>query len=154
GQRPARRPVFLKPHGVAHARFEILPDLPPELRVGVFALAGSLRAWVRFASDTQPMNPDLKTTTGIGIKLFGIPGPKLLGDGDTQDFLLQNFDVFFVDTAKDMCEFTEAGVIQGNYEPYLRTHPDTDRILKEMAKVVDSVLTTPYWSGLPYSFGP
>ena len=154
GQRPARRPVFLKPHGIAHGRFEILPDLPPELRVGVFALTGSLRAWVRFASDTTPMTPDLKTTCGIGIKLFGIPGPKLLGDGDTQDFLLQNFDVFFVDTAKDMCEFTEAGVIGGNYDPYLHSHPVTDRILKEMAKVVDSVLTTSYWSGLPYSFGP
>ncbi len=153
GQRPAKRPVFLKPHGIVHGRFEILPDLAQELRVGVFASQGSLRAWVRFASDTLPTNPDLKTTCGIGLKLFGVPGPKLLGDGDTQDFLLQNFDVFFVDTARDMCEFTEAGVVGGNYEPYLRTHPVTARLLKEMEKVVASVLTTSYWSGLPYSFG-
>jgi hypothetical protein len=154
GQSPAKRPVFLKPHGVAHGRFEILPNLPEDLKVGVFALNGSLPAWVRFSSDTVPTNPDLKTTCGIGIKLFGVPGKKLLGDGDTQDFVLQNFDVFFVNTAVDMCEFTEAGVINGDYDAYLRTHPVTAKILKEMAKVVQSVLTISYWSGLPYSFGP
>ncbi len=152
GQSPARRPVFLKPHGVAHGHFEVRPDLPEDLRVGVFA-RHRFRAWVRFSSDTLPTNPDLKTTCGIGIKLFDVPGEKLLGGGDTQDFLLQNFDVFFVDTAVDMCEFTKAGVVGGNYEPYLHAHPVTNRILKEMQKVEDSVLTATYWSGLPYAFG-
>lgn len=152
GQWPARRPVFLKPHGVVHGRFEVVPDLPNELKVGVFGL-GALPAWVRFSSDTVPTQPDLKTTCGIGIKLFGVPGKKLLGDGATQDFLLQNHDVFFVDTATDMCEFTKAGVVDGSYDPYLETHHETDRILKEMKKVEDSVLTCTYWSGLPYAFG-
>ena len=152
GQSPARRPVFLKPHGVAHGWFESRPDLPEELRVGVFGL-GRLPAWVRFSSDTLPSQPDLKTTCGIGVKLFGVPGDKLLGDGDTQDFLLQNFDVFFVDTAKDMCEFTKAGVVNGDYKPYLDAHPVTARLVREMAKVEDSVLSATYWSGLPYAFG-
>ncbi|HLK65612.1 MAG TPA: LodA/GoxA family CTQ-dependent oxidase [Bryobacteraceae bacterium] len=152
GQDPARRPVFLKPHGIAHGYFEMVPDLPADLKVGVFAQR-QLAVWVRFSSDTVPTTPDLKTTCGIGIKLFGVPGLKLDGGGDTQDFVLQNSDVFFVDTAVDMCEFTRAGVVDGNYEPYLRTHPVTDRILKEMQKVESSVLTTTYWSGLPYSFG-
>lgn len=153
GQWPAKRPVFLKPHGIAHARFKILPDLPESLRVGLFAIGGSLSAWVRFSSDTLPIKPDLKTTCGIGIKVFGVPGPKLLGEGDTQDFLLQNSEVFFVDTAKDFCEFTQAGVVHGSYDPYLDAHPETKRVLDEMTKVVDSVLTTSYWSGLPYAFG-
>ncbi len=152
GQDPARRPVFLKPHGVAHGWFEIVRDLPEPLRVGVFAMH-RLPAWVRFSSDTVPTMPDLKTTCGIGIKVFDVPGTKLEGGGDTQDFVLQNSDVFFVDTAVDMCEFTKAGVVDGDYEPYLKTHPVTDRILKEMQKVESSVLTTTYWSGLPYAFG-
>lgn len=152
GQSPAMRPVFLKLHGVASGHFEMRTDLPEELRVGVFALK-RLTAWVRFSSDTLPTNADLKTTCGIGIKLFDVPGQKLLGDGDTQDFILQNHDVFFVDTAKDMCEFTKAGVVDGSYTPYLRTHPETDKILKAMQKVELSVLTTTYWSVLPYAFG-
>lgn len=154
GQTPARRPVFLKPHGVACARFEIRPDLPKDLRVGVFASKEKeLPAWVRFSSDTIPTNPDLKTTCGVGIKLFNVPGQKLLGDGNTQDFILQNHDVFFVDTAEDMCEFTKAGVVQGDYDPYLDSHPVTKKILAEMEKIELSVLTATYWSVLPYAFG-
>ena len=35
GQNPAQRPVFPKPHGVAHGRFEVLRDLPGNLKIGV-----------------------------------------------------------------------------------------------------------------------
>jgi L-Lysine epsilon oxidase N-terminal/L-lysine epsilon oxidase C-terminal domain len=152
GQDPARRPVFLKPHGVAHGRFEVRPNLPENLKIGVFAMSG-FPAWVRFSSDSQPTDPDLKTTLGVGIKLFGVPGDKLLGDGDTHDFILQNFDIFFVDTVKDMCEFTRAGVVEGSYKPYLKSHPVTKEILDEMKKAEASVLTTTYWSVLPYALG-
>lgn len=153
GQMPARRPVFLKLHGVAYGRFEVAADIPEELRVGVFALR-SLPAWVRFSSDTVPSQPDLKTTCGVGVKLFDVSGPKLVGEGPTQDFILQNHDVFFVDTADDMCEFTKAGVVEGDYDPYLDAHPTTKRILDEMQKDELSVLTATYWSVLPYAFGP
>src|SRR4051794_18264284 len=138
GQDPALRPVFLKPHGVAGATFTVRPDLPEELRVGIFA-GTAYRAWVRFSSDTVPTAPDLKTTCGIAIKLFGVDGPKLLTpdeDAPTHDLLAQNHDVFFVDTARDMCEFTKAGVVDGDYGPYLAAHPTTARILDEMSKVV------------------
>ncbi len=155
GQAPALRPVFLKPHGIAGATFTVRPDLPEKLRVGVFA-GTEYPAWVRFSSDTVPTAADLNTTCGVAIKLFGVPGPKLLApdeDAPTHDFLLQNHDVFFVDTARDMCEFTRAGVVQGDYGPYLAAHPKTARIIDEMAKLVPSVLETDYWSGLPYAFG-
>lgn len=155
GQKPAMRPVFLKVHGVAQGTFEILPDLPKNLAVGVFGMKRKdpFPVWVRFSSDTLPSVPDLRTTLGIGIKLFDVPGPKLIDHGDTQDFLLQNHDVFFVNTAKDMCAFTKAGVVDGDYDSYLSKHPRTKVILEQMKKVELSVLTTTYWSGLPYSFG-
>ena len=152
GQSPAMRPVFLRLHGVVKGTFEIVPGLADDLRVGVFA-GKSFDAWVRFSSDT-PSGSDLRTTLGVGIKLFKVDGPKLLGEGDTQDFILQNHDVFFVNNATDMCEFTRAGVVNGDYQPYLDTHPTTDRILTEMKKVEVSVLTATYWSVLPYGFGP
>jgi hypothetical protein len=155
GQCPVRRAVFLKPHGIVKADFIIMPGLPPEYRVGIFEHE-QFEAWVRFSSDTVPGNADMKTTVGAGIKLFSVPGKKLLpGDEDatTADFLLQNMNVFFVDTAKDMCEFTKAGVVDHDYNSYLNTHPETKKILDQMKKVVTSCLATPYWSGLPYSFG-
>lgn len=155
GQCPVRRAVFLKPHGVAKADFFVMPGLPEQYRVGIFAHE-HFEAWMRFSSDTVPGSADVKTTCGVGIKLFGVPGKKLLdGDEDalTADFLLQNMDVFFVDDAKEMCEFTKAGVIDHNYDQYLDTHPITKQILDEMAKYVPSCLATPYWSALPYAFG-
>jgi L-Lysine epsilon oxidase N-terminal/L-lysine epsilon oxidase C-terminal domain len=152
GQNPAMRPVFRKTHGVAAARFVVRDDLADDLKIGIFA-GREYAVWLRSSSDTSPTSPDLTTTVGIALKLFGVPGPKLIGDGDTADFILQNSDVFFVDTAKDMCEFTYAGVVQGDYQPYLDAHPTTDSILKQMARVEGSVLTTTYWSGLPFRFG-
>jgi len=154
GQSPVQRVVFRQTHGVAHGRFEIRPDLPADLKVGVFA-ERDLDAWVRFSSDTDPVTPNPKATCGIGIKLFGVPGPKLIDEGDTQDFLLQNHPTFAVDTAADLCEFTVAALIDDNTKGYLHAHPTTARILREMESILEpSVLTATYWSALPYAFGP
>ncbi len=154
GRDPATRPVFLRLHGVAHGRFVVRPDLPAELRVGVFGQAAEYATWVRFSSDLQLGLPDFKGTVGIGIKLFGVSGQKVLPpdlDAVTHDFLMQNFDVFFVDTARDMCEFTCAA-LNGRFDEYVAQHPITGQILDQMAQVVDSTLATPYWSVLPFRF--
>ncbi len=154
GQSPAQRPVFLKPHGIVHGYFTVRPNLPPELRVGVFA-GQNYPAWIRFSSDTHPANPDLKTTIGVGLKLFGLPGEKLLEpNANTHDFLLQNHDVFFVDDARDFCEMMQAGIIGGSFDPFLKAHPRTGEILAAMAVQVSSVAATNYWSVLPYRLGP
>jgi hypothetical protein len=153
GQRPAERAVFRKLHGVAHGRLVMEKDIPKELRVGIFN-HDALDAWIRFSSDTTPTSPDLQSTLGIGIKLFGVPGPKALGDeGDTADFIMQNFPVFFVDDAKEMVEFTYAGVVENDYPTYLAQHKKTADILKRMEKVEGSVLTTTYWAILPFRCG-
>jgi hypothetical protein len=155
GRDPATRPVFLRLHGVAHGTFVIRPDLPSDLRVGVFGQMAEYPVWVRFSGDIQAGAPDLKGTAGISIKLFGVDGEKLLTpdqNATTHDFLLQNHDVFFVDTAKDMCEFTCLS-LNGRFDEYVNSHPVTGQILADMEKVVDTVLGTPYWSGLPSRFG-
>ncbi|MCU0686667.1 MAG: LodA/GoxA family CTQ-dependent oxidase, partial [Polyangiaceae bacterium] len=155
GRDPATRPVFLRLHGVAHGRFVINPDLPAELRVGVFGQAPEYPVWVRFSSDVQPGVPDQKGTVGVGLKLFGVKGEKLLEpdqDASTHDFIFQNHDVFFTDTARDMCEFT-CQSLHGQGEAYLAQHPRTKEILDAMAKEVPSALSSLYWSVLPFRFG-
>lgn len=155
GQKPARRPVFLRMHGAAHGRLEVAADLPAELRVGVLAQQAAYPVWVRFSSDVQDRVPDRRGTVGIGIKLFDVAGPKLLApdeDAPTHDFVLQNHDRFFVDTARDMCEFT-CLALAGRDQEWLDAHPITGTVLAEMEKDVDSVLATPFWSVLPSRFG-
>ena len=154
GQKPATRAVFRKLHGVAHGWFETRHDLPDHLKEGLFSHQ-RLPAWVRFSSDTSPTAADTGSTLGIGIKLFGVPGMNALGeDGNTADFIMQNFNVFFVDNAEEMCAFTYAGVVQGDYPSYLAKHPKTNAILNKMAATVEgSVLTTTYWALLPFHLG-
>ncbi|MFC9502189.1 LodA/GoxA family CTQ-dependent oxidase [Streptomyces sp. NPDC057002] len=154
GQDPVLRPVFVKYHGTARGVLTVAPDLPPDLCIGFLKAAreqeGGLTAWVRFSSDILPDRPDFRRTLGMGIKLFGVPGPKLLedeGQTDTQDLVLQNHDVFFVDTARDMCEFQQDPVA------YQNAHPETRSILQAMRKPEESTLTARYWGVLPYEFG-
>lgn len=157
GQNPARRPVFPRLHGVAHGRFEVAADLPKKYRVGIFAKSGSFPAWLRFSSDIPDGVPDLKSTVGIGIKLFGVEGEKLLAPdtgAPTMDFLLQNINVFFVDNAEEMCSFTKASLTSAEEaDAWLKKHPRTAEILEEMKKVVPSVLSSDYWSVIPFRFG-
>lgn len=155
GQSPARRPVFLRLHGVAHGRLEVRPDLPEALSVGLFGQGRSYAAWVRFSSDLPDGRPDYKSTCGIGIKLFDVAGTKQLPpetDATTADLILQNHDVFFVDDAQQMCDFTRAS-LSGQGDEWLKDHPRTAEVLQEMAKEVPTVLGTPYWSVIPFHFG-
>jgi hypothetical protein len=156
GRDPATRPVFLRLHGVVHGTFEVCAGLPKDLQVGLFARTQQFPVWVRFSSDVQPGRPDLKGTIGVAMKVFGVPNGRSQAATSpstmTQDFVLQNHDVFFVDTAREMCEFT-CLTLNGRFDEYLNAHPTTARILSEMEKVVDSVLDAPYWSVLPYKFG-
>ncbi len=152
GQRPARRTVFLKQHGVVYGVLKPLENLPEDMKIGTFS-HGTLPLWARFSSDTQPTSPDLQSTLGISFKLFDIPGPKLIDESNTADFIFQNHDVFFVDNATEFCEFTTAGVVDGNYPAYLKCHPKTAQILNEMMKPEASCLTADYWALLPFAFG-
>lgn len=155
GMRPARRAVFRKVHGIAAGRLELLPGRPDWTRLG-FLAADAFPCWVRFSSDVSPDADDAGNgTIGIGIKLFGATGPSLAAvdpDAPTVDLLLQNHDVFFVDTGMDMCVFTDLA-IHGRDQEWYAKHPETDRILKEMIKHENSLLTTTFWSSLPYACG-
>ncbi|MGR9272892.1 LodA/GoxA family CTQ-dependent oxidase (plasmid) [Rhizobium leguminosarum] len=155
GANPVERPVFQMQHGACRGIFRVREDLPIELKVGLFG-GSEFDTWVRFSSDTGAAR-DFKATVGIAMKLFNVPGAApggAPGEPATFDILLQNHDVFFVDTAKEFCEFTQAGVINGDYDSYLKAHPQTAAILDEMEKPVSSVLGITYWSCLPFAFGP
>jgi len=156
GQRPARRPVFLRLHGVAHGYLEVHDDLDPVTQVGLFAHPRRYPAWVRFSSDVPDQRPERKSTCGIGIKLFDVPGHKMLEpeqSARTLDLLFQNIDVFFVDNARQMCEFTRAS-LAGEADAFLVAHPRTAQILDAMAQEVPSLLSADYWSVIPFRLGP
>ncbi len=152
GSKPARRAVFRKQHGIAYGQFIINQDINKHFKIGIFD-GNHYDCVVRFSSDTAPNAPDLHSTLGVGLKLFGVSGENLLGESNNADFIFQNIDHFFASDAKQMCEFTTAGAIDHNYPSYLKHHPKVAEILDEMQKIEASCLTASYWAILPFKLG-
>lgn len=161
--RPALRDAHAKAHGCVGATFEV-PELEARYRVGVFATARAYDAWIRFSNGSDRPKPDSEGDgRGMAIKLMGVPGPKLLPaeiDAKTQDFVMINHPVFFVDTAAHYVELTRkqqrGDLLQyfvGLRDPrdwHLRAALIAFAILRQ--KPVDP-LGMRYWSMSPYAFG-
>jgi hypothetical protein len=113
---PARvlRGVHPKSHGCVSARFEILPELPSELRVGLFATPGrKFRAWIRYSNASVRVGPDTDDegkhgSRGMAIKVMDAGGETLLPDrGEVnQDFLMINQPSFAFANLEDYLKLT------------------------------------------------
>jgi hypothetical protein len=89
--RKAERGANAKTYGIVRAEFQVLPGLPSHLAQGVFREPKTYQAWIRVADTGSVITPDPEHVgvVGMGIKLMGVTGPKLLADEQhTQDFTL------------------------------------------------------------------
>src|SRR3954447_23081545 len=77
GTGPGRRGQHYKPHGCVIATFEVPADVPEPYNVGLFATPATYTAYIRCSNGAQldDTKPDIH---GMGIKLTGVPGQKLL----------------------------------------------------------------------------
>jgi len=155
---PTRRDVHVKMHGVVKAEFIVEPDLPPDLRFGIFNEPRTYRAWVRFSNSRSDIKPDMQwDIRGMAIKLMDVPGEKLLDqekEARTQDFILISTNAF---VARDVKEFAElvAAVTGGACAKigFALTHWGLAwRLLKSMIQIANP-LQIPYYSTTPYLLG-
>jgi len=154
--RKAERGANAKTYGVVRAEFRVLPGLPDNLAKGIFREPKTYRAWVRFADTGSVITPDPEHVgvVGIGIKLMGVPGPKLMEDeGNTQDFTLIGVRTF---TASDTVGMTRLQTQILKYRPaaYFFNPLYPGRILDFLMQALDSrLLGSPLESQL-YSCTP
>ncbi|WP_452598080.1 LodA/GoxA family CTQ-dependent oxidase [Pontimicrobium sp. MEBiC01747] len=161
GQCPARRPVFLRTHGIIEGEINILENdkICNSYKHGIFKNPSKHPVYVRYSSDLADGRPDWKSTIGIGIKIFNIDSTEPAEKGkkakksDTADLLLQNVPNFFVDTASDMCNFTKASFEGWGNEWIQDNAPNTNQLLNDMAKPIRSVFDTSLWSVVPFKLG-
>lgn len=165
--RPARRDAHAKHHGCVKAEFIIEPDLPKELRHGVFKEPRTYKAWVRFSNGARHVQDDGKgDSRGMAIKLVGVEGEKLLEaekHAPTQDFTMANHPVFAVRNAEDYRELLrkrlkgERKVLQFFF-PSLNPRQWRLHEFKIVQAVerrkIPSPLEIQYWSMAPYQLGP
>lgn len=86
-----RRALHPKANAGMRAELEILPDLPPEARVAIFAEPRTYKAYARLSNGSFRPQADRKPDVrGIAVKVLGVSGKKLIPgmeDETTQDFL-------------------------------------------------------------------
>jgi hypothetical protein len=101
----ALRNAHAKGYGLARGEVEILGGLPPEYAQGIYAKPGKHEAVVRFSNGQPHFSIDrtLGAVCGIGLKIFGIEGKKLLDDepdSTTFDYAMINYPIFFANTVE------------------------------------------------------
>lgn len=153
-----RRDAHPKMHGVVKAEFTVEPELPPELRIGIFAEARTYQAWIRFSNQDGTIQADkARDIRGMAIKLMGVPGDKLLDSErheQTQDFIVISTNVF---VTKDVQEFDAlikamTGSILSKIF-FFATHWRVIWNLVTSLKKFGNPLQMRYWSTTPYLFG-
>jgi hypothetical protein len=156
-----RRDAHPKHTGLLEATFTVHGDLPPHLRVGLFAQPRNYRAWVRTSNASARIQSDArKDVRGLAIKVRGVDGPKIpeSDEPDTQDFVLLStphmplgtvklfHDAIYHSTNSSMLLFAAKLVLTGRAGLLGR--------LRALRILPASPLEIRYWSTTPYQLGP
>jgi hypothetical protein len=156
-----RRDAHPKHTGLLKATFAVAPNLPPALRVGLFAEPRSYDAWIRTSSASTKVRSDaIPDLRGFAIKVLDVGGDKIAESDEprTQDFILLSIpnmplgtvklfhDAIWLGTEWSIALFAAKLILTGKAG-----------ILKQLnaAKITPtSPLEIRYWSTTPYQFGP
>jgi hypothetical protein len=154
-----------KSHAAVRGEFIVDPGLPEEFRIGVFREPRRYPAWIRFSSTLPQSLPDMvRDLRGIGLKLMGVEGPKLLPSdphGTTHDFTFITPEKFLTSTAAEFYQFACTGAMHerktlANYWKtfvFMLGHPRVlTNLLKSQIRMA-SLLEVSYFGTTPYLFG-
>ncbi len=139
--------------GCFDARFEVNPDLPANLKNGVFAHQRSYPARIRFANATHE-DDNKKDFRGMSIKVSGIEGKSLWGEDGTQDFVLNSHPALFAATPEHFLDFIEATRNGRTWVYFISpSHWYSLKIVLNGRKKIASPFDINYFSTTPYRFG-
>lgn len=93
---------------VVRGSFTVNDNLPEHLAQGMFAKPGKHECLMRYSSLPPKMVPDTDhAPRGLGIKVFDVPGEKLFGNANTQDFTFNNYSIIELRDAKGTMPIAE-----------------------------------------------
>jgi hypothetical protein len=179
-RRPVRRGQHPKHHGCVRAEFIVEPNLPEDLKLGVFGMPRTYPAWIRFSNGSHD-DDGCGDIHGMAVKLMNVDGLKVLDDERnerTQDFVLMDHPVFFSRHVRSNRALAEA-IARSSGPSLLRRlmfFARTERQLRSayialhyfilglrvhefrvlraaVSKMPLSPLEIDYWSATPYALG-
>ena len=135
------------------AEFTVLPALPAEHRVGLFAEPRTYQAAIRFASASSESDRE-RDIRGMSIRVSPVTGENLTPGAGVQDFILNSHPVMVAADTKEFLELLKANEAGGfKRAVYFLTHPKATRIGLAARANPTCHLDIPYWSTTPYRFG-
>jgi hypothetical protein len=154
----AQRGGNTKTHGVVRGELVIHDGLPTNLRHGLFEQPRRYPAWVRFGGPGPALPPDIEDVgvLSIGVKVMGVPGPKLMDDERfTQDLTGISTPVF---TTPDLIANAKLQAAIGRGLPLFYFIGPGGHFLDALmqglwSRTQTSPLETDYWSCVPYLLG-
>ena len=153
------RDAHPKTVGLARGRFIIEPDLPRELRVGLFRTPARFDCWVRFSNSSGTVQSDaIADARGVAIKLMAPGGKGGAADRSLgQDFVLLSAPVMPLGTIalfRDAVHYAvESSLLLFGAKLLLTLQPGVLLGLAGLLIKPTSPLDIRYWSTTPYRFG-
>jgi hypothetical protein len=157
------RQIHPKMNGCVKAEFIIEPNLPAELKVGLFKEPKSFPAWVRLSNGrTKPLPDTKKDIRGFAIKIMNVPGKKL-DDSDpdigSHDFILMNTKNFVAGDVKQFAKILKVVTTPtkpSNILPKMGIVFSSIPVLRRAGKAkikINHPCEIPYFSTVPFRFG-
>lgn len=150
-----------KMHGLLKGSLSILPDLPEELKQGLFRNPGVYQTWIRLSNAPPKVKSDKPASgRGLAIKVLDIPGEVIEPDPigvPTQNFLLTTSPIL---SAWNISLYAKAikAVLFGLWEQIkFAVNPSHWRsifLTFKYSKKHDNLLSQTYFSGGAFKFGP
>lgn len=136
-----------------NGEFTIPESLPDSLKQGVFSVAKSYPAMVRFANASSD-DDSKKDFRGMSIKLSEVEGASLWGNDGELDFTLNSYPALFAANPSEFLSFLEANASGGIWKFFLNPgNWDSAAILIGGRDEISSPFDIRYWSTTPYRFG-
>ncbi|WP_394789367.1 hypothetical protein [Rhodoferax sp.] len=148
-----------KTQGIVRADFIVHPDLPAQLRHGIFAQARSYPAWVRFSGPGPYVTPDIDDVgfMSISVKLMDVPGPKLMDEEKfTQDMFGVSPPTFVTPDVIANAQLQKESLKNAQIFHFLNLHKPhvLDLVMQGLwTKTQSSPFEAPYFSCVPYLLG-
>ena len=99
-----RRDAHPKTLACLQAEFIVEPDIPAELKKGIFKFPQTYPAWIRISSASGKIQSDkAKDLRGFAIKIMGVKGERFQtqnNEKETQDFVLLSYPSMPLGTVK------------------------------------------------------
>jgi hypothetical protein len=152
------RDTHAKGHAAVTGEFIVNPDLPEDLRVGLFAKPRTYPCWIRFANTSPKPSPDIKgDIRSMSLKLIGVDGPMLWQDHEaakTLDFIMMGSRTFLAPNVQQFYDM-ELALYNGGVRQlwFFLTHPFVTWTIATAFKKCANLLEIPYFSQTAYLFG-